>query len=167
MRQVGYFWTALPFASKLQYLAFGLVLGALFYQRDLNPANRAFGQPLWHVTGVVIVLMILLGRLLLPVMLAVPDRTRWVLSGLGLGLFAMSLYLATRRLILLTHLAMTAALWLDASCWFWFISESQRRAALLAAHALDNDSDLDDSDSGDAGLADPDDVGDETQGKRR
>lgn len=128
MQRVGNFWNGLTLASRLQYLAFAIVLGALYVQRDLNPANRVFGHPLWHLTLVLIVLMVIAGRLLLPLMMRFPTATRWMLGLFGVAVFVLSFYLATRRLILLTHLILTAALWLDASCSFWFISEVQRRA---------------------------------------
>ena len=131
MRRLGYFWSGLPLSSKLQYLALGLILGTLFARRDLNPANRFLGLPLWQITVPLILGTFVLGRMLLPVMLLHPVRTRRVLYLFGITLFAVGLIIATRRLVMITHLGMTCAMWLDASCWFWFISEIQLRVAAM------------------------------------
>ena len=134
MRRLGYFWSGLPLSSKLQYLALGLILGTLFARRDLNPANRFLGLPLWQITVPLILGTFVLGRLLLPVMLLHPVRTQRVLYLFGITLFAVGLFIATRRLVMITHLGMTCAMWLDASCWFWFISEIQLRVAAMKDH---------------------------------
>ena len=131
MRRLGCFWSGLPLASKLQYLLLGLMLGSVFVRRDLNPANRFLGLPLWQITVPLILGMFVLGRMLLPVMLLHPVRTQRVLYLFGISLFAAGLFLATRRLVMITHLGMTCALWLDAGCWFWFISEIQLRVAAM------------------------------------
>lgn len=134
MRRLGYFWSGLPLSSKLQYLALGLILGTLFARRDLNPANRFLGLPLWQITVPLILGTFVLGRMLLPVMLLHPVRTQRVLYLFGITLFAVGLIIATRRLVMITHLGMTCAMWLDASCWFWFISEIQLRVAAMKDH---------------------------------
>jgi hypothetical protein len=131
MRRLGYFWSGLPLFSKLQYLLLGLVMGTLFVRRDLHPGNQFLGLPLWQITVPLIVATFILGRLLLPVMLLHPVRTQRVLYLFGISLFAAGLYFATRRLVMITHLGTTCALWLDVSCWFWFISEIQLRAAAM------------------------------------
>lgn len=134
MRRLGYFWSGLPLSSKLQYLALGLILGTLFVRRDLNPANRFLGLPLWKITVPLILGTFVLGRLLLPVMLLHPVRAQRVLYLFGMMLFAVGLFIATRKLVMITHLGMTCAMWLDASCWFWFISEIQLRVAAMKDH---------------------------------
>jgi hypothetical protein len=130
MRRLRDFWSGLPILSKLQYVFLAFVLGSLFYYRDLNPKNQFLGQPLWHVTLPLILGTIVLGRLLLPIMRWRPKATMRVLYTFGLAVFLAGLYCAMQGLnrSLLFHFGFTLALWLDASCWFWFISETQRLA---------------------------------------
>lgn len=137
MRRLGYFWSGLPLTSKLQFLVMGIILGTLFATKDLNPKNHVLGVPLWKITASMIFGTFVLGRILLPVMLWHPTRTQRVLSLCGIMVFGVGLLIATLplRRLLITHLSITLALWLDVSCWFWFISEIQWRASRLMAQA--------------------------------
>jgi len=152
MRRFGYFWSGLPLGSKLQFVALGLILGSVFWNRDLNPARRWFGRPLWQVTVPLILLMFVLGRLLLPLMLRSPLRTQRALYRFGMLVFVLGIYASTQRWgrLMITHVSLSLAMWLDVSCWFWFISEIQIRAAeLLSRQSKENSAD-DDSESDDA-----------------
>ncbi len=40
MRRLGFVWSGLPLASKLQFLILGLILGSVFVKRNLNPGNE-------------------------------------------------------------------------------------------------------------------------------
>lgn len=140
MRRFGLFWSGLPLASKLQFLVLGLVLGSVFVNRDLN--RQWFGLPLWKITVPMIMGTFVLGRILLPVMLWHPERTQRILYWLGMVVFCVGLYSTTQRWgrLMITHVGLTTAMWLDASCWFWFISEIQMRVvAMLAAESLGAD----------------------------
>lgn len=133
MRRLGLFWSGLPLASKLQFLVLGLILGSVFVNRDLQ--RQWFGLPLWKITVPLILGTFVLGRILLPVMLWHPERTQRVLYWLGMTVFCIGLYSATQRWgrLMLTHVGLTTAMWLDASCWFWFISEIQARVVAMLA----------------------------------
>lgn len=137
MRRLGDFWAGLSLGSKLQFLVLGLVLGSVFVAKDLNPRNHVLGVPLWQVTVPLILGMFVLGRLLLPIMLSHPKRTQWLLFWFGMLVFIVGLIVATLplRRLLITHLTLTSAMWLDVSCWFWFISEIQRRVSALSAQS--------------------------------
>jgi len=151
MQRLRYFWTGLPLASKLQFVALGLILGAAFVHRDL--VLRWFGLPLWQITVPLILMTIVLGRLLLPWMLRNHRRAQWMLSWSGTIVFGLGL-LGTMQWwgrLLITHVFLTTAMWLNASCWFWFISELQRQSALITDGVLsdsasaDDDSEFEDS----------------------
>ena len=133
MRRLGYFWRGLPLGSKLQFLAMALILGSVFVTQDLRPRPRVFGLLLWQVTAPLIISAFVLGRLLLPLMLRHPERAQRILSWFGMTVFLVSLLSINQRWgrIVLTHLGLTFGMWLDVSCWFWFISEIQQRAAKL------------------------------------
>ncbi|MFO1044757.1 MAG: hypothetical protein U0941_23540 [Planctomycetaceae bacterium] len=149
MRRLGYFWKGLPFTSKLQYLAMLLVLGSIFVQIDMHPARRAFGLPLWKVTGSLICASFVLARLLLPLMMARPILSQRILSWFGMSIFLFSLISMNQRWgrMLVMHLTITVGMWLDVWCSFWFTSEIQRKIAALrnTADSADDDAD-DDSD---------------------
>lgn len=134
MRRLVYFWKGLPPASKLQFLAMVLVLGSIFVTKDMHPRRRAFGVPLWQVTAPLIVGTFVLARLLLPLMLLSPLRAQRVFSWFGMSIFFVSILSMNQRWgrMLITHLGITIAMWLDVWCWFWFVSEIQWRAALLS-----------------------------------
>ena len=85
MRRLGYFWKGLPFTAKLQYLAMLLVLGSIFVQIDMHPGRKAFGVPLWQVTGSLICATFILARLLLPLMMARPILSQRLLSWFGMS----------------------------------------------------------------------------------
>ena len=124
-----WFWSGLSLAARLQYIALVLFLGTMFVIRDLDPRMRWFGLPLWQITGPLILLMLALGRILLPLMLRSPQRTQRFLSFFGLAVFVLGVVSANQRWgrLLIVYLTLTLALWLDVSCSFWFISEIQRR----------------------------------------
>jgi hypothetical protein len=133
MRRVLLFWNGLPTTSKLQFFALGLVLGYAFVANDLNPANRFFGRSLWQFTVPIIFGAFVLARLLLPVMMRFPVRAQQVLNGFGLVVFGVWMFSANQwwgRLIL-TYFGIIGGMWLDASCWFWFVSEMKQREAIL------------------------------------
>ncbi len=157
MRRLGYFWKGLPFTAKLQYLAMLLVLGSIFVQIDMHPGRKAFGVPLWQVTGSLICATFILARLLLPLMMARPILSQRLLSWFGMSIFLFSLISMNQRWgrMLITHLGITVGMWLDVWCSFWFTSEIQRRIAMFqdglgladaGAGADDDDSDYDHED---------------------
>ena len=147
MQRLRYFWTGLPLASKLQFIALGLILGAVFVKRDLE--LRWFGLPLWQITTPLILVTIVLGRLLLPWMLRRPRQAQWILSWSGRIVFVLGL-VGTMQWwgrLLITHVFLTTAMWLNASCWFWFSSEIQRRIEALASGGLPESESMADDDS--------------------
>lgn len=147
MQRLRYFWTGLPLASKLQFIALGLILGSVFVNRDL--ALRWFGLPLWQITTPLILVTIVLGRLLLPWMLRHPQQAQSILSWSGMIVFSLGL-VGTMQWwgrLLITHVFLTTAMWLNASCWFWLISEIQRRNALLAEAEFPESTSTTDDDS--------------------
>lgn len=131
MRRFGYFWTGLPLASKLQFVAMGLILGSVFVERDLK--LRWFGLPLWQITIPLILGTFLLGRMLLPLMLWRPIPAQRFLYWLGITVFLVGLLSMTQRWgrMMIVHVGLTTAMWLDASCWFWFVSEIQKRTQAM------------------------------------
>ena len=132
MQRLRYFWSALPLWSKLQYLVLAAFLAYTFVSIDLNPRKQAFGLKLWQVTLPMICGTILLGRLLLPVMMWNPRRAEQALTGFGLLIFALWVFKRALNLrLVITYLGLMGGLWLDASCWFWFLSEVRRREAEL------------------------------------
>ena len=147
MRRLGYFWKGLPFTSKLQYLAMLLVLGSIFVQIDLHPGRKAFGLPLWQVSGSLICATFILARLLLPLMMARPILSQRILSWFGMSIFLISLLSMNQRWgrMLITHLGITVGMWLDVWCSFWFTSEIQRRIAMLQDGLGSADDDADDN----------------------
>lgn len=153
MWRLVYFWKGHSLSAKLQYLAMGLLLGWTFVRIDLN--NRFMGLPMWQVTVSMIVATFVLGRVLLPLLMLNPQRSQRLLSWFGMLIFLMGLYIATQpwRGKKVVHLALTEALWLDVSCWFWLISEIQMRLTrpvLASAGSDDDNNDLnyDDKDDG-------------------
>jgi hypothetical protein len=134
MRRLRDFWAGLSLGSKLQFIFLGLILGSVFVAKDMNPRNHVLGVPLWQVTASLILGTFVLGRILLPIMLWHPKRTQWLLFWFGMLVFIVGLIVATLplRRLLITHLTLTSAMWLDVSCWFWFISEIQRRVKALS-----------------------------------
>lgn len=140
IRRLWMFWSGLSLGSKLQYIALGLILGAVFTYRDLNPRMRWFGLPLWQITLPLILLTIVMGRLLLPLMLKHPTRTQRFLALFGWLVFGLGILISTQkwgRRLMLVQVGFTTLMWLDLSCWFWFLSEIQlRAAAMLAAQPL-------------------------------
>jgi hypothetical protein len=130
MRRLRYFWSGLPSTSKLQFFVLALILGSAFISNDLNPKFKAFGFKLWQVTVPMICGTILMGRLLMPVMMWNPSRAERMLSGFGLLVFALWIYSSIQKAqVVGIYLSAIGALWLDASCWFWFISEIRLRDA--------------------------------------
>lgn len=128
MRRIYYFWSGLPLGSKLQFAAMGILLGWIFISIDLK--NHLLGIPLWQVTGSLILGTFVTGRLLMPLMVRYPTQAQRALWWFGMLVFCLGLYSSTQawRRVMIVHLGLTMAMWLDASCWFWFISEVQRRA---------------------------------------
>jgi len=124
------FWSGLSWFSRLQYLILAAILALVFWLKDLNPKNTLLGRPLWQFTVVLILFTIGVSRLLLPMMIWRPQWTSRILSTFGLGLFVAGYYGATQwwGRTLLAHFGFTMGLWLDAGCWFWFISELRGRA---------------------------------------
>jgi hypothetical protein len=145
MRRLYWFWSSLPLAAKLQYFALVLILGYNFVAIDLRPANKLFGAPIWMTTVPLMMTMIVVGRLLLPWMMAHPVRAQQLLHGFGLTVFGVWLFSQGQwwGRAILTYLSLMAGLWLEAACSFWFVSEAGRRqelmlaqmSELLAAHA--------------------------------
>lgn len=135
MRRFYYFWSGLPLASKLQFVAMGIILGWIFVSIDLK--NHLLGIPLWQVTGSLILGTFVVGRLLTPLMMRYPTQAQRALWWFGMLVFCLGLYSSTQawRRVMIVHLGLTTAMWLDASCWFWFISESQKRATEPAGPA--------------------------------
>lgn len=120
----------------MQQAVLALVLGYNFAAIDLNPVNRLFGAPLWMTTVPIILAMIVLGRLLLPLMMAHPGRSQQILHGLGLVIFGAWLFGRGQwwGALVITYLALIGGLWLEAACSFWFVSESFRRRELILEH---------------------------------
>ena len=135
MRRVIWFLRALPLGAKLQQAVLLLILAYNFTMIDLNPANRLFGSPLWMTTVPIIVAMIVLARLLLPVMMAHPQRTQQFLQALGLIVFGAWLLGKNQwwGQMVVTYLGLIGGLWLEAAASFWFVSEIQRRQELALA----------------------------------
>ena len=135
MRRVIWFLRALPLGAKLQQAVLLLILAYNFTMIDLNPANRLFGSPLWMTTASIIVAMIVLARMLLPVMMAYPQRTQQFLQALSLIVFGAWLLGKNpwwgRTVV--TYLGLIGGLWLEAAASFWFVSEIQRRQELAMA----------------------------------
>ncbi len=135
MRRVIWFLRALPLGAKLQQAVLLLILAYNFTMIDLNPANRLFGSPLWMTTASIIVAMIVLARMLLPVMMAYPQRTQQFLQALSLIVFGAWLLGKNQwwgRMVV-TYLGLIGGLWLEAAASFWFVSEIQRRQELAMA----------------------------------
>ncbi len=133
MQRLVWFLRALPLAAKLQQAVFVLILAYNFTMIDLNPANQLFGSPLWMTTVPIIVAMIVLARLLLPMMMAHPQRTQQFLRGLGLMVFGTWLFGQNQwwgRMVV-TYLGLIGGLWFEAAASFWFVSEMQRRQELM------------------------------------
>jgi hypothetical protein len=128
MRRIYYFVSGLPLGSKLQFAAMGMILAWIFISIDLK--NHLLGIPLWQVTGSLILGTFVIGRLLMPLMVRYPTQAQRALWWFGMLVFCLGLYSSTLawRRVMIVHLGLTMAMWLDASCWFWFISEVQRRA---------------------------------------
>ncbi len=125
MRRPYLFWSGLPLASKLQFFAVGLILGYWLW------IDFQFG--LLKLALPIAFAMLAVSRLLLPLMMAHPERAQQVLNGFGLATFAVWLIGRDQmwgRLIV-THLGLTAAMWLDLGCWFWFVSEIKLREERL------------------------------------
>ena len=125
LRRPWLFWSGLPVASQLMFLAVFLLLG-YWISIDIQ-----FG--LWPVTFPLIVGAIALSRLLLPLMMKYPDRAQQFLGFLGLAV--MGAYLLCQRewwwRTVLAHFGRTATLWFHTSCYFWFVSEIKRREKLI------------------------------------
>ena len=146
MQRLGYFVSGLPLASKLQFLALGLILGLVFWNRELNPAMQWFGLPLWQITVPLMLAAFVFGRILLPLMLWKPERAQRLLGWFGMlvmGVGFLSMYQWWGRLMIV-HVGLTTALWLDASCWFWFISENQKRLVAMQDQSREPDAPMDD-----------------------
>ncbi len=135
MRRVLWFLRALPLRAKLQQTVLLLILAYNFTMIDMNPANRLFGSPLWMTTVPIIVAMIVLARLLLPLMMAHPQRTQQFLQALGLIVFGAWLLGKNQwwGQMVVTYLGLIGGLWLEAAASFWFVSEIQRRQELALA----------------------------------
>lgn len=136
MQRLWLFWRGLSLGSKLQYVALGLILATVFVMRDMNPRMRWFGLPLWQITLPLILLTFVLGRMLLPLMLWHPTRTQSILSVFGWVIFGLGIVAASQRWgrrLMIVQVGLTTAMWLDASCSFWFVSEIQWRALALVA----------------------------------
>ena len=135
MRRVLWFLRALPLRAKLQQTVLLLILAYNFTMIDMNPANRLFGSPLWMTTVPIIVAMIVLARLLLPLMMAHPQRTQQFLQALGLIVFGAWLLGKNQwwGQMVVTYLGLIGGLWLEAAASFWFVSEIQWRQELALA----------------------------------
>ncbi len=135
MRRPYWFWSSLPLAAKLQYFGLALILGYNFVAIDLRAGNLWFGAPIWMITVPVMAIMILLGRLLLPLMMAHPARAQQFLQAFGLTVFGVWLLSQGQRWgrLHLTYVSLIGGLWLEAACSFWFISEVGRRHELIQA----------------------------------
>ena len=135
MQRFIWFFRALPWGAKLQQAVLLLILAYNFTMIDMNPANRLFGSPLWMTTVPIIVAMIVLARLLLPVMMAHPQRTQQFLQALGLIVFGAWLLGKNQwwGQMVVTYLGLIGGLWLEAAASFWFVSEIQRRQELAMA----------------------------------
>ena len=135
MQRLVWFMRALPLGAKMQQAVFALILAYNFTVVDLNPANRFLGSPLWMTTVPIILAMIVLARLLLPVMMAHPQRAQQFLQAFGLVVFGVWLLSSGQwwgRLIL-TYFCLIGGLWFEAAASFWFVSEMQRRQELILA----------------------------------
>ncbi|MBS0201325.1 MAG: hypothetical protein JSS49_00390 [Planctomycetes bacterium] len=160
MRRLGYFLSGLPLGAKLQFLALGMILGLVFINRDLNPRMQWFGLPLWQITVPLILGVFVLGRLLLPLMMWQPKRAQGLLRWLGmlvLGIGLLSMFQWWGRL-LIVHVGLTTAMWLDASCWFWFISEIQKRTVAMSDQSHDPDEATDEYADADSEFEDEEDL---------
>lgn len=136
MRRLAYFWSGLSWSSRLQFLALAIFLGYRIAVIDLNPRNKILGLALWQVTIPLILVAITTARVLLPAMMRNPGLSERLLQGLGLLVFAAWILAAFMGpQIVLAYLAMTFVLWLDASCWFWFLSEIRMRQAVAIDQA--------------------------------
>ena len=136
MRRLYWFWSALPLGSRMQFFVLALVLGYNFVQIDLNPGNTLFGSPLWMTTVPIIVAAIVMGRLLLPVMMAHPTRAQQLLHGFGLLIFGLWLFGRGQwwGQSILMYLGFIGGMWLEAACSFRFVSEVKRRHDLMLSH---------------------------------
>ena len=135
MRRLYWFCSALTMAAKLQYIALALILGYNFVMIDLNPANQLFGVPLWMTTAPLFVGMIIIGRLLLPLMIAHPTRAQQFLHGFGLTTFGVWVFSHGQWWggLAITYLSLMGSFWLEAACSFWFISEMGRMQEMMLA----------------------------------
>ncbi len=173
MRRVIWFLRALPLGAKLQQAVLLLILAYNFTMIDLNPANRLFGSPLWMTTASIIVAMIVLARMLLPVMMAYPQRTQQFLQALSLIVFGAWLLGKNQwwgRMVV-TYLGLIGGLWLEAAASFWFVSEIQRRQELAMAALTEMVENIEpaptDEDDGDDEVDDRDDSDDDSNRKTR
>jgi hypothetical protein len=143
MRRLLYFWTGMPLASKLQSFALAVILGYAFVANDLNPRNQLVGFKLWQITAPMILLSILLGRILMPVMVRNPARTEKLLGGLGIIILVLWVFSAAQKpRVILTYLGLTGGMWLEASCWFWFMSEIRLREAAFLNEFADSQTEM-------------------------
>ena len=133
MRRFFWFWSALPLSSRMQFFVLALILGYNFVQIDLNPNITLFGSPLWMTTVPIIVAATVMGRLLLPVMMAHPTRAQQFLHGFGLAIFGLWLFSSGQwwGQSILMYLGFIGGMWLEAACSFWFVSEVKRREELF------------------------------------
>src|SRR5689334_8051909 len=123
MRRVLCFWRAVPLSAKFQYFAMALIVGYAFYMKDMHPRNKLFGVPLWQVSGPMILGTIIIGRMLLPLMMMNPARAQRTLQWFGRFVFVMWIFsIFQQRRLIISYQAMSGVIWLEVSCWFWFIS---------------------------------------------
>ena len=131
MKRLYLFLKALPLGSRLQILVVVLLIG---YHAWID-----FQHGYSAVTMGIFVVALLIGWLLKPLMTANPRRTAKVLSAFGIVVFGF--YVLARHewwwRTRAAHFSREFVMWLDLSCAYWFISETQLQQQSLTLTDVD------------------------------